>query len=259
MHQRKDVLKDVKKTCPVCKLSFKTLFKFKEHLLKHASKVGHQSVKCHVNNCGNVFENSLLYEHILFDHFPEQYKLKCDQCDFKTTTSSKLKNHLMMHFDERPFQCKQCNKSFRKKSQLTEHTNSIHSVEKSNSNNQYSCQTCDKTFESKASLQTHEKTVHKKTESLCSVCGLYQKKCSCNKSEFEERIPCPVCSKKIVARNMSSHLHYHRQSSLRPYICQECSQTFTHASSLKRHALLHTVKAVQMFQMCQRVFPKDCL
>ena len=34
----------------------------------------------------------------------------------------------------------------------------------------------------------------------------------------------------MVARNLASHLHYHRQSALRPYICQQCSATFTHAS-----------------------------
>ena len=32
MHQRKDILKDVKKTCPVCKLGFRTVIKLKERI-----------------------------------------------------------------------------------------------------------------------------------------------------------------------------------------------------------------------------------
>ena len=31
---------------------------------------------------------------------------------------------------------------------------------------------------------------------------------------------CPECGKEVSARNLSGHMHYHRQSSLRPYICQ---------------------------------------
>ena len=34
MHQRKDILKDVKKTCPVCKLGFRTVIKLKDRYVR---------------------------------------------------------------------------------------------------------------------------------------------------------------------------------------------------------------------------------
>ena len=268
MHQRKDVLKDVKKTCPVCQLSFKTLFKFKEHLLNHATKVSSSKVKCHVNNCESVVESSDLYDHVLFGHFSDQYKLKCDQCDFRTTTTSKLKTHLMVHLDERPFKCPDCDKSFRNKVQFSEHSNNVHKQEQKHScseccvsfstssqlskhqkakhsNKKFQCHHCDKTFPSSSSLKAHFNRVHnnEKQRTVCHVCGTLHGVCKCGQvksPEKTDKASCPVCGKQMLAKNLSSHLHYHKQSSLRPFICQQCSQTFTHASSLKRHALLHT-------------------
>ena len=283
MHQRKDVLKDVKKTCPVCQLSFKTLFKFKEHLLNHAIKVGSSKVKCHVDNCDSVVKSSDLYDHVLFGHFPDQYKLKCDQCDFKTTTTSKLKTHLMVHLNERPFECPDCDKSFRNKVQLIEHSNIVHKSEQKHSCSEccvsfstlsqlskhqkakhfkktFQCQHCDSTFTSNSNLKDHISNIHKnrKTRIVCHVCGLMQGVCKCEKVESpkktDDKASCPVCGKQMLARNLSSHLHYHKQSSLRPFICQQCSQTFTHASSLKRHALLHTGEKQFKCQTCGKEF-----
>ena len=284
MHQRKDVLKDVKKTCPVCKLSFKTLFKFKEHLSKHASKMVGGKVKCLVADCGQAVNKSGLYEHIIFGHFGDQYKLRCDQCDFRTTTSSKLKSHLMMHMDERPFKCQECDKGFRNNRQLQDHLNIVHKKEpvitcteccvsfltqfqlnkhkqSKHSNLIFNCQSCDKTFTSNASLKAHVKNVHRKTRdrTVCCVCGSMQGSCDCEEQErmsnnSSDKASCPVCKKEMLARNLASHLHYHRQSSLRPYICQQCSQTFTHASSLKRHALLHTGLKQYKCQQCGKEF-----
>lgn len=74
---------------------------------------------------------------------------------------------------------------------------------------------------------------------VCDKCGNDLGDCICDRPDNERRVFCPECGKEMCAKNLSGHLHYHRQSSLRPYICQECSKTFTHAASLKRHALIH--------------------
>ena len=274
------MLRDVKKTCPVCGLSFKTLFKFKEHLFQHSTSLGGKKVRCHVDHCDKIIENSQLYDHVLFGHFGDTYKLKCDQCDFKTTTSSKLKNHLMVHMDERPFKCTQCDKGFRNNSKLTEHIEVIHKKDKNvacnqcgetfsstsqltkhktnrHSNKIFVCQVCEKAFTSNQSLGAHMRNVHKKSNdrTVCSVCGSMHGSCKCeNVQKQAEIVSCPVCAKKLSAKNLPSHLHYHRQSTLRPYICQECSQTFTHASSLKRHALLHTGERQYKCEKCGKEF-----
>ena len=148
----------------------------------------------------------------------------------------------MTHTDERPFSCNDCDKSFRNKSKLAEHVNYVHKREDS----VHPCQFCDKTFTSDLRCKSHVKSVHKKkTESAESS----------RMSKFtSERVSCPVCQKMVISKNLSSHLHYHKQSKSRPFICQECSQTFTHASSLKRHALLHTGEKQFTCDVCGKQF-----
>jgi len=277
MHQRKDILKELKKTCPVCRLNFKTLFKLKEHIKRHGQCVG-AFTRCHVDNCQKNIETKIFYDHVLYEHFGEQYKLNCDQCDFKATSTSKLKNHIMLHIDERPFKCSHCDKSFRNNSQLLEHVQILHSKaqpfscidcgqsfytraqlckhsQTKHSNKIFSCQSCEKTFMSSQGLKAHVRNVHNKSQIrlICSSCGLNSGGCPCKKASAES-VACPVCGKQLLSKNLASHLHYHRQSALRPYICQECSQTFTHASSLKRHALIHSGKYQFVCEQCNKGF-----
>jgi len=277
MHQRKDILKDMKKTCPVCRLNFKTLFKLKEHITNHGHSVG-ALIRCHVDDCHKNIESKTFYEHVLYEHFGEQYKLNCDQCDFKATSTSKLKNHIMLHIDERPYKCLHCEKSFRNNPQLLEHVNILHSktqpfscidcglsfysnaqlskhTQAKHSNEIFSCQLCEKTFMSPQGLKTHVRNVHNKSQTklICSSCGLKPGACQCGKST-PESVACPVCGKQLLSKNLASHLHYHRQSALRPFICQECSQTFTHASSLKRHALIHSGTQQYVCEQCNKGF-----
>ena len=280
MHQRKDILKDVKKTCPVCKLGFRTVIKLKEHLQNHGTRLTENIIRCHVDNCDQNVNTSSLYDHIIFGHYGDQYKLKCDQCEFKTTTSSKLKNHLMMHLDERPFKCRDCEKTFRTNSQLTEHSLIVHSKQQTischeclaafttqsqlnkhkqtkHSNILVSCSLCEKTFSSGQSLKSHMRNVHTKSQAklICSRCGHLPGDCQCGENRpAQQTVACPLCGKEVISKNLPSHLHYHRQSTLRPYICQECSQTFTHASSLKRHALLHTGNKQFRCEKCGKEF-----
>lgn len=242
MHQRKDILRNVKKTCPVCKLGFKTVIKLKEHLQsQHGTRMFGKDIRCNVEECNKNIEESNFYDHVIFGHFGEQYKLKCDQCNFKTTTSSKLKNHLMMHLDERPFKCQDCDKTFRTKSQLTEHSLVLHSQEQTISCNEclasfntqtqltkhklskhsniiVSCHLCEKTFSSPQGLKTHIRNVHNKSQSklICSSCGLLPSECQCGENRIaHETVACPICGKQVISKNLPSHLHYHRQSTLR--------------------------------------------
>eukprot|EP00092_Neocalanus_flemingeri_P017907 GFUD01019373.1.p1 GENE.GFUD01019373.1~~GFUD01019373.1.p1 ORF type:complete len:658 (-),score=96.97 GFUD01019373.1:433-2406(-) len=277
MHQRKDILKDFKKMCPVCSLNFRTLVKLKEHIQKHGTCIG-AFTRCHVDNCQKNIDSKSFYDHVLYGHFGEQYKLKCDQCDFKATSTTKLKNHIMLHIDERPLKCPHCEKSFRNNPQLIEHVTILHSknqpfsctdcglsfysnaqlskhTQTKHSNEIFSCQRCEKTFMSPQGLKSHDRNVHNKNQSklICSSCGLKSGGCQCGKST-PESVACPVCGKQLLSKNLASHLHYHRQSALRPFICQECSQTFTHASSLKRHALIHSGKQQFVCEQCNKGF-----
>ena len=65
----------------------------------------------------------------------------------------------------------------------------------------------------------------------------------CEKVESpKKKSTCHVCGKQMLAML------------LRPFICQQCSKTFTHASSLKIQALLHTGEKRFKCQTCGKEF-----
>lgn len=52
----------------------------------------------------------------------KQNEHKCNICDYKTSTKSRLMAHNRVHSDEKPFACEICMKAFKRKYQLTCHT-----------------------------------------------------------------------------------------------------------------------------------------
>ena len=273
MHQRKAILQAAgRSVCPVCREDFGNLAALKKHVEEtHGERKG-GTIVCNLQECGKVIDGPQFYRHVLHNHYGSKYKLKCDQCEYRASTTTHLRNHLMKHLDERPHKCNDCDKAFRSRPQLAEHQAATHrDSEKENcdkcektfaskgklskhkqlhhSDQSHDCPDCEKTFSSRAGLKSHERRVHKSGEGaegrgLCPECGSGGNACKCGKASISTA--CPVCGKQVwnesirasercsshqvVARNLASHLHYHRQSALRPYICQQCSATFTHAS-----------------------------
>lgn len=288
MHQRKTILLNVKNMCPVCEVDFKRTADLKQHLLDEYSNFGpNQVVQCKLDNCTKMFDcknqgdiSKAFYDHIRNDHYGDKYKLKCDQCSFRTVSTSKLKAHLMQHLDERPFKCPQCEIKFRTKPQMLDHIKTIHTKEQpfacldcnhlfstnkqlkkhylsKHTSGNHPCHQCWKIFNTSSSYHSHVKNVHEKSGKrgiVCPTCGLKTSKCQCENVSVVDVVSCPICGKQIFPRNLASHLHYHRQSSLRPYICRECSKTFTHAASLKRHALIHTGVKQFFCKECEKGF-----
>ena len=73
------------------------------------------------------------------------------------------------------------------------------------------------------------------------VSPLVNRKCEKVESP-KKKSTCHVCGKQMLAML------------LMPFICQQCSKTFTHASSLKIQALLHTGEKQFKYQTCGKEF-----
>ena len=56
----------------------------------------------------------------------------CNQCDKKFTQESNLKSHEMTHTNERPFKCNLCTKIFTRKCHLKRHEKNLHHVPSQN-------------------------------------------------------------------------------------------------------------------------------
>ena len=305
VHQRKEQLKPFKTECPVCSEKFSVVGQLKEHLVsaylttkddgRLACRLEDSAAACATSYAPQQARLKLLfYHHVLYDHFGERFKFRCDLClTYRATTASKLRQHLASHSDERPHACTVCPQVFRTWPKLADHVKIVHErarafacatceatfarardLKKHQESAHLSgedaavvrraCNSCGKTFSSAQSLRTHQRNVHKEEGErlICDRCAMDSGTCKCSSSkaddaaekENERTVVCPLCNKTLAARRMAGHLHYHRQSSLRPYICQQCSKTFTHAASLKRHALLHTGVKVFTCDVCGKQF-----
>lgn len=75
---------------------------------------------------------------------------QCTKCTKKFTRVQLLKQHQMVHSDEKPFACNECPKRFKKASHLKTHK-LTHALDES----PHKCTQCDKIFTQDASLKLH--------------------------------------------------------------------------------------------------------
>merc|ERR1712150_259682 len=216
-----------KTVCPVCNLRTSSIPQLKDHLVKSYSVQSSNSLKCSLNNCDKIIDANkasqpqLFYHHILYDHYGSKYKLRCEFCSFRSVTTSKLKEHLMQHMDERPFKCRLCsNNGFRTKRHLKEHKLSVHGPIKpvkctdcsltfssmqlykrhrklKHSTQTFQCDVCEKQLCNLNALKCHRRNVHRAYEPtvfVCEQCGRDANRCGCDTEVTKEKtVFCPEC------------------------------------------------------------------
>ncbi|XP_073991992.1 uncharacterized protein isoform X1 [Rhodnius prolixus] len=132
---------------------------------------------------------------------------ECGVCGRKFKRRTRLNSHMARHTEIRPFNCRQCEKSFVMKWELNLHER-VHS-------RTYACHLCSKVFGSKSKLSRHGR-VH----------------------SGERPYPCLECGKAFgEKRNLDNHARTH--SGARPYSCQLCGKSFNVRSHMVDHLNVH--------------------
>ncbi|KAG1652069.1 Gastrula zinc finger protein XlCGF26.1 [Nymphon striatum] len=145
---------------------------------------------------------------------------KCGSCDYRTYSMFKLKNHKLIHGDERQFLCVTCGKSFKQMNQLRNH-NLIHKDKKDLAEKRctspkvhkkikpYNCKYCDYTTARKGMLQLHMRNHTGEKPYKCEFCEY----CTGDHNSLrrhrmrhtgERRYSCPHCEYSSIQEDLSN-------------------------------------------------------
>nr|XP_045608005.1 uncharacterized protein LOC123764362 isoform X2 [Procambarus clarkii] len=179
--------------------------------------------KCHVNALLQCQECLLtkfqswreLALHLWKQHLIDMELHKCDKCDYKSYSYSKLMNiHHKIHSDERPSLCDTCGKRFKTSKQLRNHK-ALHL--KRSEAPQHQCEICQRPFSDKRMLHNHQESVHKKVKPfLCNYCGY------------------------STASRSTLKMHMRQHTGEKPFACEKCKYRTSDHNSLRRHKMQHT-------------------
>ncbi|XP_037024762.1 zinc finger protein 391-like isoform X3 [Bradysia coprophila] len=157
--------------------------------------------------CG--FISRSLKSHMLV-HTQER-NFECDFCGKKFALRASLKNHIFAHINIRPFQCTYCPMKFLRKCGLTRHQ-FTHTGER-----KYNCDLCNESFAQSGTL-----TAHRLTHIQNKI------------------IPCPYCSQKFLTRkNLRNHISQHTEENV--FRCGLCGMRFRKNSELVDHRQTHNL------------------
>ncbi|CAL4120912.1 unnamed protein product [Meganyctiphanes norvegica] len=258
MHEADDTFE-----CPQCFLRFKSSKDLHYHIMEHQGKKFFDCLQC-----GTKFTaNWSLQQHIKVVHYKERDFI-CPICHRRFAIMSTLKNHMLVHTQEKPYKCSQCDYCCNQRGTLKVHVRRHHTYEKP-----FKCEKCLKHFTTRYCLNQHDEKIHRDKESLrCSLCeykckdGVQLKKHL--KCHIETPYRCKYCSRRFRDHDVfKDHISDHKgknayqckfcrfntkhNQSLRnhmgthhpgqmPYNCNVCEKKFLISTQLKRHMLLHT-------------------
>nr|CAI5821523.1 unnamed protein product [Callosobruchus analis] len=237
--------------CAYC--TYKTTVKghFTEHMLKHSETTADiYMLRC--LHCEATFkrktglDNHVIRKHPHFIASVSSKMHECTYCTYKTTMKSNFAKHLLKHRADK-LMCTACNKQFRHKGKLDDHTIRKHPhLIASVTNKIHECSRCAFKTVIKATLAKHIKK-HSHKLSKCIHCNaIYKHKIGLDDhilrqhpeliaSVSSKMHECTHCAFKTVLKaNLALHMLEHHETADR---CVHCNATFKSKTALNDHTL----------------------
>ena len=197
-------------------------------------------------------------------------RLQCKKCEKCFTTKANCQRHEeTVHSTEKPFQCKQCGKRFKRADVLAKHFKISHSqCGRSFSNagilashkllkrahnllqrvaakcrqheqvhgeeKRHKCEQCGKHFTNAGNLAVHSKT-HLKREQPRALGNRVNRS---KTDAAQKRYRCSECGKTLTKGNWKRHTRTHTGE--KPYQCKVCGKYFADSGNCTRHTLIHS-------------------
>ena len=163
--------------------------------------------KCSI--CSKDFDsNYMLLRH---DRIHEEQKLyHCNTCDISFSQKSHLKGHEKIHYSKRPFQCKICEKCFNIPNMLKHHHESVQKGDIS-----FQCKLCNESLERTSEIINHQSSHNTDRPCKCKTCNrsfvrIHHLKSHEKTHTGEKPFQCETCNKFFTrSTNLKAHKRLH--------------------------------------------------
>ncbi|KAJ8362721.1 hypothetical protein SKAU_G00115520 [Synaphobranchus kaupii] len=188
-------------------------------------------------NLLNLFQNQTIHRNKGEINAGEN-SFKCSQCEKCFRRKSDLNTHLRIHTGEKPYKCIHCGKCFSQRAHLSIHLRT-HTGEKP-----YMCTQCGKCYSQSSQLNSHLRIHTGEKPYKCTECG----KCYSQGNQLirhlrfhtgEKPYKCTECENCFRAKSgLNMHMRIH--SGEKPYKCIQCGKCFSQTAHLSCHMRTHT-------------------
>ena len=211
---------------------------------------------CDFEGCGQRFKLEKKLKYHLWSHQKSGHRetddlFRCPYpgCSFSSKIVYYVERHQFKHTNQRPYQCSQCDKSFKQESVLTSHVQRRHQL----SEEPLICNidNCQKQFQSEHSLKAHQNFYHTKEQKYvcdypeCQFKTPYEPLLAVHRVKHSEERPfvCPMdgCGRRFKFESGVKH-HIDSHSDEPKYRCthDDCAKAFRTRNSLRQHVESHS-------------------